>query len=220
VYNASLAQHVFEPGPNLGIAEQFTRFDTVQHSGHEVPNEVSQWLNSSISQVAAGYQFTGAFGVQFDLPVIYRSWRRPEGFAIQESSTAGLGDASLLADWIPFRRNTEEWSFAWQVLGGVKFPTGSTHYLKEELNEVEVPVRRKRDSRTRPNPRQRFVRWALGTQIYARWQRFFFNGGLQYSIRSTGDFDYRFADDLTLARWAGLLLYFPGGLDGRPAIHH
>ena len=201
VYNAPLAQHVFEPGPNVGVAEQFTRFDTLQHSGHEVPNDVPQWLNSSISQVAAGYQFTGRFGLQFNLPVIYRSWRRPEGFQIQESSTAGIGDASLLADFVAFRHDEKNWSVAWQVLGGVKFPTGSTKYLQEELNEVEVPGAP--ESAVHGHDitlGSGSYDGLIGTQVYARWQRFFFNGGVQYAIRSTGAYDYRFANDLT---WRG-----------------
>src|SRR6185369_2561187 len=40
----------------------------------------------------------------------------------------------------------------------------------------------------------------IGTSFYARRGRFFGSAQLQYAIRTTGDFDYRYANDLT---WFG-----------------
>jgi len=40
----------------------------------------------------------------------------------------------------------------------------------------------------------------VGSSLYARWGRGFATALVQYAIRSTGDYDYRFANDLT---WAG-----------------
>src|SRR5206468_12362135 len=46
----------------------------------------------------------------------------------------------------------------------------------------------------------------VGTAVYARSQRMFLNANVQYSIRSTGDFDYRFANDLVWAFAPGYYL--------------
>ena len=40
----------------------------------------------------------------------------------------------------------------------------------------------------------------VGTGIYTRWTRAFFNASMQYAIRTKGDFDYQYANDLT---WFG-----------------
>src|SRR2546421_793206 len=69
IYSASQARGEVGLGAFTGVAEQFTRFGTVQVDGHEVSNPSGQYLNSSISQVFAGYNFNERFGVQFNVPV-------------------------------------------------------------------------------------------------------------------------------------------------------
>ena len=53
-------------------------------------------LNSSITQLVSGYQFTSRFALQINVPLIYREFRRPEGFEIQQGTVSGIGDMSLL----------------------------------------------------------------------------------------------------------------------------
>ena len=40
---------------------------------------------------------TPRFALQVNVPLIYRSFQRPEGFAIDRGTVSGLGDASLLS---------------------------------------------------------------------------------------------------------------------------
>src|SRR4029077_18412048 len=40
-----------------GVAEQFTHFDTLQEDGHKVSNTIDQHIESSVSQIFAGYNF-------------------------------------------------------------------------------------------------------------------------------------------------------------------
>src|SRR5947209_3578206 len=86
----------------FAVAEQFTRFGTVQIDGHEAPNPIGQYENSSITQLVAGYSFTPRFALQLNVPVIYRSFQRPEGFAIDRGTESGVGDISLLAKFVLF----------------------------------------------------------------------------------------------------------------------
>src|SRR5262245_64793012 len=79
VYSVHQARGEIGKGFFAGTAEQFTHFGTLQDDSKEVTNEVGQYLNSSISQVFVGYNFTERIGVQFNLPVIYRWFKRPEG---------------------------------------------------------------------------------------------------------------------------------------------
>jgi hypothetical protein len=46
----------------------------------------------------------------------------------------------------------------------------------------------------------------IGGQIFASWRRLFFNGTIQYLLRTEGDFDYRYADDLIWSSGLGTFL--------------
>src|SRR4051812_38892684 len=73
-------------GSFAGVAEQFTHFGTTQENGREVANETDQFLDSSITQVSVGYNFNDRFGVQFNAPIIHRTFKRPEGFETDRGS--------------------------------------------------------------------------------------------------------------------------------------
>ena len=72
VYNAPLAHGLVEQGFHLALAEQFTHFGTLQEDGKEIANPTHQFLDSSVTQIAGGYHFNDQFGVQVNLPVMYR----------------------------------------------------------------------------------------------------------------------------------------------------
>ncbi|MEY2407899.1 MAG: hypothetical protein QOF48_569 [Verrucomicrobiota bacterium] len=201
VYSAPLAHHVHDAGFHIGVSEQFTHFASVQEDGREVPNVFGQRMNSFVSQVLVGYQITDRVGVQFNVPIIHRSFRRIEGGGIQNGTESGFGDVSLLGNFVVLRRDNEEWSFAWQILGGVKFPTGNTDRLHEELEEE--PPGAGPESAIHGHDLtlgSGSYDGIVGTEVYARWRRLFFTAGMQYSIRSRGEIGYRFANDLS---WSG-----------------
>src|SRR5258706_11909694 len=121
IYAASQARGEVGRGAFAGVAEQFTHFGTVQVDGREVSDPSGQYLESSISQVFAGYNFNERFGLQFNLPVIYRSFKRPDSEGgIDRGMESGIGDVSFLATLFPYRKLTENFTFNWSVLGGVK----------------------------------------------------------------------------------------------------
>ena len=91
------------------VAEQFTHFGTVQVDGREIDNVVDQYLNSSITDFVAGYGLNDRFAIQFNLPVIYRAFRRPEGFQVEEGNLAGMGDIALLAKAVLWRYKSGSW---------------------------------------------------------------------------------------------------------------
>jgi hypothetical protein len=202
VYAAAQARGEVGRGPFVGLAEQFTHFGTVQVDGHDVGNPSGQYLDSSISQVFAGYNFGPRLGVQFNLPVIYRSYRRPNGAGgIEHGTVSGIGDCSLLLNVSPIQRFSEKFTLNWSLLAGIKFPTGDSSRISEELNEVEEPVGppsgiHGHDLTLGTGSYDGMV----GSSIYVRKERLFLGASVQYAIRSEGDFHYQFANDLT---WSG-----------------
>ena len=199
-----------EPARGLfaGVAEQFTHFGTVQEDGAKVANPSGQYLDSSISQIFAGYSLNDRFSLQLNLPVIYRAFKRPDELGgVDKGTVSGIGDASLIASYLPFYKASGDYTLSWNLLAGVKFPTGSSDRIQEEFNEVAQPV----------GPLSGIhghdltlgtgsYDGVIGTGIYGRWKRAFASGNLQYSIRSAGDFDYRYANDLTWSAGPGLFL--------------
>src|SRR4030095_2260728 len=97
IYSATEARGEIGRGFFAGVAEQFTHFGTLQEEGDEVANPADQFMDSSISQLFVGYNFTERFGAQFNAPIIYRNFRRLEEGVPDEDSEFGLGDVTLVA---------------------------------------------------------------------------------------------------------------------------
>ena len=210
VYNAPLAHGMVEQGFHVSVAEQFTHFGTLQLDGHEVSNPADQRLDSSVTQLSAGYHFSDRFGLQLTLPYIYRSFRRVEGGAIDDGKESGIGDLSLSANYMVLRRDQEKWSLAWSLLGGVKLPTGDPDRLHEELEE-ETPVPGEIESAVHGHDLalgSGSYDGFVGTQVYTRYRRLFLTAEAQYAIRSRGEIDYRYANDLTWSGGPGFYLLF------------
>ena len=209
IYDANRAQGEMGTGFLAGVAEQFTHFGTLQMDGEEVPNPSGQQLDSSISQVFAGYVFNDRIGLQLNLPVIYRSFQRPDGQGgIDRGTESGIGDAALLGNLVAYRKLAPEYTFTWSVLGGVKFPTGSSERLEEESNEMETPAGPPSGIHGHDlTLGSGSFDGVIGTSLQGTWGRGFASALVQYAIRSEGDHDYRFANDLTWAGGPGYYLF-------------
>ena len=187
VYSAAESRGEIGKGLYAGVAEQFTHFGTLQEDGHKVPNEANQWLDSSITQLLLGYNFNERVGVQFNLPLIHRSFSRPEGFETDRDTESGLGDSLLLGHLQVLRNESQDGTFTWNLLAGVKLPTGSSDRIAEELDEVEVPGAPESGIHGH-DLALGSGSWdgLVGTSVYGRWQRAFATASVQYAIRSRG----------------------------------
>ncbi|MBV9009784.1 MAG: hypothetical protein JO354_11560 [Verrucomicrobia bacterium] len=207
-------------GAYAAIAEQFTYFGTVQVDGREIPNTTDQHLDSSITQFVAGYSLTDRFDVQLNVPFIYRSFRRPEGFTIDQGNVAGIGDVSLLGKIVLFHysspasrefvvngknpvaiQHQPDFTASIVALAGVKFPTGDPSRIKEEFSETEIPGA--------PLSGIHGHDLTLGTGSYdgifggqasLRWKNWFAQADAQFTWRSDGAYGYGFANDFS---WSG-----------------
>jgi hypothetical protein len=213
----STTPHQWWSGLYGGVAEQFTYFGTLQFDGREVANPTGQHENSSITQLFAGYSINDRFALQLNLPVIYRDFKRPEGFAIDRGTESGIGDMSILFRAVAFRysfgarrefivtgknpvavEHEADLTMSTVLLAGLKLPTGGTNRLKEEFNEVEIP--------DAPASGIHGHDLTLGTGSYdglfggitsLRYHNFFADASLQFTLRGDGAHQYDFANDLT-----------------------
>src|SRR5438105_4217626 len=208
------------------IAEQFTHFGSLQFDDREVANPTGQRLESSITQFVVGYGINDRFALQFNAPFIYREFRRPEGFAIDEGNVSGIGDVSLLAKAVLWHfastarrefnlegknpvaiEHESDCTCSIVALAGLKFPTGDSSRLKEEFHEVEIPGA--------PESGIHGHDLTLGTGSYdgifgaqssLRYKNFFAEANGQFTLRGDGAHQYHFANDLIWSAGPG---YYP-----------
>jgi hypothetical protein len=200
VYTASEAQGG-GTGFYSGVAEQFTYFNTLQSGGQTVAND-GESINSLNSQAFLGYNFNQRFGLQLNLPIIYRQYRRQftaedDGhvFSPANRSETGLGDLSLVGNVRVYKYSGENFTFNWTALGGIKFPTGGTGQLNPANPDFATGIGG-HDLTFGSGSYDGL----LGTGFSTRWERLFLTGGMQYSLRTAGAFDYQFANDWS---WSG-----------------
>lgn len=227
VYTAT-EQREARQGFLVGVSEQLSRFTTLQDDGEQIDNP-GEHLTSSITQLLLGYDFNSRIGLQFILPVIARDYRRREDGVITSGNETGIGDVSLIGTVRPFHYVTERSVIRTALLGGLKFPTGSADRLREELEEDHHGDEDEHEGEdealtTAGHEHHGGVEHGeedegpigvhghdlalgsgsfdgiIGGAFYASWDRFFWTTGVQYAIRTEGDFDYRYANDLT---WIG-----------------
>lgn len=150
IYSAVESQRTETGAIRLSIGQQFTEFNDVQDDGKHVENIGQQYLESSITQFVGAYDVSDEFGLQVNLPLIRRHFKRYEGEEAEYGTESGVGDITILARYTPYRFKDEDSTFAFQVYGGVKLPTGDSDRLKEEVSaehaeeheeaQVAVPV--------------------------------------------------------------------------------
>src|SRR6185436_19050781 len=138
----------------------------------------------------------------------------------------GVGDLSVVGHALAYSTVTEHSVFRFSLLGGVKFPSGDSSRLAEELEEVHAHPAlagvaraiRPRHTTGGGSPGGGGGSAAaleggihghdlalgsgsydgiVGGDLFWSWDRLFATAGGQYAIRSEGDFEYQYANDLT-----------------------
>lgn len=222
VYTAT-EQGESRTGLRAGVAVQYSHFGTLQDGGREVPNPAGESIDSVITQVVLGYQVTPRIGLQVNLPLINREFERVEDGRRVRGTEAGPGDLTLLGHVLAYSAVTESSILRLSLLGGLKLPTGDSERLGDELAEAGA-ARAVVAHHEEPGPDppgepggggghgasgvhghdlalgSGSVDGLVGGDIYWSWRRAFVTAELHYTIRTEGDFAYRYANDLT---WSG-----------------
>lgn len=218
IYTGTMMQQE-KTGPWLGIAEQFSDFGTIKSGEENLPNPHDEWMRSSITQLAAGWSFTSWLGVQAVVPLISREYSRLEDGVETRGDANGLGDVSFLLRATPYSGPVGVALAHVEVFGGVKVPTGDSDRLAEELDEDhhgEEEEGHHGEELFAARPRHvdhpsavhghdlalgsGSTDGVVGGNLFANWKRAFVSMQVQYAIRTRGDHDYRYADDLI---WIG-----------------
>lgn len=212
VYAADQASGQESRGFYAGLSEQFTRYDRLTEGSQRLRDDSRQYLDSSITQFLFGYGFSPRFSVQLGVPYIDRSFSRPGPIVNDSGTVSGLGDLNLVAQYSPWRYDSEDWTFTTRLLAGLKLPTGDSDRIAEELTEGDE------ESATPSGIHGHDLAlgsgsldYVFGGDVGARYGRWLARANLQYALRTRGDFDYRYGNDVQWTIGAGHYLLLTEG---------
>lgn len=202
-----------------GLLVQSADFGTLQQDGAQLDNPQREALKSTILQSMVGVRASEAWTLQLNVPYVQRSYRRIAESGIETASEQGVGDIALVARFDGAERRHGRWTSRWSASCGLELPTGAGARLAEELHERDTePAARQGDRRQAGHVHEQesgvhghdlalgngAVDLLIGASAHWSSPRFQLDSQLQYAVRRTGDFDYRFADDTHLgasSRW-------------------
>ncbi len=187
-----------EPGAwTLGVSEQFSTFRVRGDNDLRTTDTDTELIrNLSITQLTAAYNISTRFAFQINTPLVVRNYYRFERFARVSDTEGGLGDMSILGSLSPYSFNDVEHRFFVAGFGGLKLPTGNTGSLTRVASQDGDPSGDTIQGRGLTLGTGS-IDVPLGLVAYGRSDRVQIFASAQYTIRTEGAADYRFANDLS-----------------------
>jgi hypothetical protein len=135
----------------------------------------------------------------------------------ETGSETGLGDVALIGRFTVLEKRGMTSGFQVNLLGGVKFPTGDASRVAHEvaqsrLFESFLPPGTPHDPLGHSFSSVHEDMLALGSGSYdgvfgltanARWRRLFLNGQFQYYLRTHGEADFKYGDEIIVSGGPG-----------------
>ena len=201
----------------MSVSEQFTSYERVDGERNLGRNtEVTE--SYSTTQLAVGYDFTERIGVQGNVPFIVRGFDRIRDYREDNGTESGLGDISLSLNALPFAHREGDTTALLSVAGGIKLPTGDSGAIDDTLTASSERVALA-DAVAHHNIGATSglggrilslgtgsTDYILATGFYGRFRRAMASANVQYALRTEGDFDYRFNNELIVSAGPGYYL--------------
>jgi hypothetical protein len=237
IYSADNARGESATGLTFTLSEQFTSYRTILFNGDEVEFNKPDWLDSSMTHLVPTYNFSKRVGISLNVPLNYRSFRRtdlrysrgsPPVNRTETGSELDLGDVALVGRWAVWQMNEMDYAIGVTLLGGIKFPTGDTERIEDEVSQTRIfdsflppgtphdPLSHSIASLHQHNlsPGSGSFDGVFGLTVNSRWWRLFLNAQFQYYARTKGEDDFRYGDEVMVSGGPGgyLLLSKKGTL--------
>ena len=211
IYSASSARGESHSGFTFNVTEQYVSQQTLQFQGEELvgfPVLSDAYLNTSWSHIVPGYNFNPRVGINLSVPYIHRDFRRVEipsggGIVDERGTEDGIGDVALIARFAPIQKIEMDYAIVFNLLAGVKFPTGDSKWLDREVAQARIDEQIFGPGHSHSSVggiHQHDLSLGsgsydgiFGTALNARWKRFYFNQQVQYYMRTEAR-GYQFAD--------------------------
>jgi len=229
IYSADSAQGQRHSGWAMTVSEAFISYRTILFNDHELSPNDPDFRDSSVTHLVPGYNFTKRLGLNLNIPLVYHHFQRtdlrysltdPPVLEQEHGSEFGLGDVSLIARWVAFQKVGMEAAFIVTLLGGVKFPTGDTDRIADEVEQTRiydaiVPPGTPHDPLGHSISGVHAHDLTLGSGSFdgifgvtmaSRWDRYFLNAQFQYYLRTEGESDFTYGDEIMISGGPGAYL--------------
>jgi|ERR1041385_215015 hypothetical protein len=229
IYNAGNVVGESDRGFLFTLSEQYVPYNVTLFNGREVTLATPSYIGSSITHFVPGYNFSGRLGISLNIPLTYLSFRRtdirysttaPPVVYTEKGSEFGLGDVALIGRATLLQANSMHYGLNVNLLGGVKFPTGDAHRIDDEVQQTLVfqsllPPGTPHDPLSHSISSVHQHQLALGSGSYdgvfgltlnSHYERYFFNAQFQYYLRTHGEADFKFGDEIIIAGGPGAFL--------------
>jgi hypothetical protein len=227
IYSADSGQR--KSGLVLNVSESFIPYRTVLFNDEEISGSDLDFRDSSITHIVPGYNFSARFGVSLSVPVVYHNFKltdirysptAPPVVSTERSSELGLGDLALIGRWTVFEVAEMKYGFAASILAGVKFPTGDTDRLADEVEQTRIfdsllPPGTPHDPLGHAisgvhqhdlSPGSGSYDGIFGLTFRARYSRLFLNAQFQYYLRTEGESGFTYGDEIMASGGPGIYL--------------
>jgi len=198
------------------LYQQFTDFEQVSDLNGVSIREGEFTTKYSSVQGIIGYDLTSRWGMQLNVPFIYRRYEQYTNYRRTTGSESGLGDMTLSVDYTPIADFDPSGGFRWSFHAGVELPTGDTGSIEAQqsgrVNGSNAPaVLRHHTGGTVSGGRilslgSGSYDFPIGTALLWRADQYFVLSSLQYTFRTEGDFDYKFGNDLVAELGPGVFV--------------
>jgi hypothetical protein len=227
IYSADSARGQSSQGFLFTMSEMFVESGRLQIDGEEIDFPGGDHLTSSITHLVPTWNFSSRVGVSVSVPLVYRSFRRtdvrrfPGGqvFVTEEGTEFGLGDMSLIGRLNVLQKAEMDYAVVVNLLGGVKFPTGDTDRIRDEVEQAQIfdnlvgvphedPLGHSLSSVHQHDISAGSGSYdgVLGITANTRWKRWIFNAQFQYYIRTPGESGFEYGDELMVSGGPGAYL--------------
>lgn len=212
-------------GLTLEISEQYTNFDKSRERKKTGTGNTEEVKDFSTTQFSLSYDLTDKAGIQLTLPLLYRRFDEVKDHNTISNSDSGLGDISIVGNYNFLDYKSGDFKFSSDALIGIKIPTGDTGALSEFTEKEEDEGHHDKEESHHKSIRLKHhpissvsggrvlslgtgsYDYIFGMNFIARYNRYLSVNNIQYTYRTEGDFNYRFADDLLWSSGAGYYLY-------------
>lgn len=213
LYNSSKIKGHSSGAVSLFVSEQYTDYARGDEEGGFSHSEGEVVRGFSTTQVGVGYDLSDRAGVHLSLPIIGRRFDEEAHEGVTTKSDGGIGDISLVGTYSFLNYTESDWTVIGGASGGVKFPTGDTGVISDAAESEESHHISSKHHPVSTASHGRVLTFGSGSYDYitgldflARYQRFLSLSNVQYTIRTEGDYNYEFADDLLWSAGGGYYL--------------
>ena len=221
LYNASRLTGHSEDSYIVALSQQFTSYAVSDPTAANVESaELTRGYNTT--QLTLGFDASDSLGFQLTLPFVYRAFDQIENFRETSEDESGIGDGVLSVSYSPIVVREPNRATILSFTLGLKLPTGDTGGLEDSVTENETTSARHPSSGMVAHHQigqstglggriltigTGSVDTILGVTLLSRWEKLLFLASLQYSVRTEGDFDYQFDNDVLWNAGPGLYLH-------------